>query len=437
MEFMDHSTLWQTGIAVADITPREPIALAGWGGRRISEGALHPLWAKALALQDAHGTTGVLVTTDLLGLSRAMSEELASRAERKFGLRREQLIINSSHNHAGPVTGDLLHLYYELSPAELEVIDRYTDWLLDRIESVIGAALQDLQPSTLCFEQGLCGFGVNRRRDQRARAEYSNARALQQVVDHDVPVLAVRDENQNLRSVVFGYTCHPTSYAVPKASGDFPGVAQIEIEKQYPGATAFYVAGCGGDINPLPRFGRYHEALTEMYGKTLAAGVCNVLDAPMKPLASALKLGFREATLSLQAAPDRAALEAMRQKSGEGIKAREIEYQLQELERGPLASEVPFPMHCWRLGELNFIALSGEPVVDYALRFKQRYGTESTWVAGYCNELTAYIPSHRVLAEGGYEGSDGMMEYGWPAPFAHGVEDVIAKTVDELLHHVQ
>src|SRR5690606_24834577 len=116
-------------------------------------------------------------------------------------------------------------LYYELSPAELEVVERYTDWLLDRIESVIGAALQDLQPSTLWFEQGLCGFGVNRRRDQRARQEYSNARALSQVVDHDVPILTVSDENQNLRAVVFGYACHPTCYAVPKLCGDWPGFA--------------------------------------------------------------------------------------------------------------------------------------------------------------------------------------------------------------------
>ena len=184
---------------------------------------------------------------------QADGAELAQRALDKFGLAREQLIINSSHNHAGPVTGDLLHLYYELSTPDLEAIERYTAWLLDKIESVIGDALADLQPATLEYEQGLCGFGVNRR---RSRGE--NSKALSQVVDQDVPVLCARDESRNLRAIVFGYACHPTSYAVPQLSGDWPGFAQIEIEKQFPGACAMFVAGCGGDINPV-RYKDVHQ----------------------------------------------------------------------------------------------------------------------------------------------------------------------------------
>jgi hypothetical protein len=423
---------WHVGIARRDITPRENIALAGWGARRISEGITHPLWAKAVALQDAHGKLGVLVTTDLLGLSRDMSEDLSSRALKRFGLAREQIIINSSHNHAGPVTGDLLHLYYELSTPDLEVIARYTAQLLDEIESAIGEAIADLRPSTLSFEQGLCGFGVNRR---RSRGEKS--KALPQVVDQDVPVLCARDENQNLRAIVFGYACHPTSYAVPQLCGDWPGFAQIEIENQFPGACALFVAGCGGDINPIPRFGTYHEKLAQMYGEILAAAVANVLDEPMRPLEANLETSFEEIALPLQTPPDLEQLETMRETAsaehGAGIRLREVEQQIRFLKNGAQVKEAPYPIHVWKLGVLRLVALSGEPVVDYSLRFKAQYGFTNTWTAGYCNELTSYIPSLRVLREGGYEGTDGMLEYNWPSPFDESVEEKIAAAVENLI----
>jgi hypothetical protein len=88
----------------------------------------------------------------------------------------------------------------------------------------------------------------------------------------------------------------------------------------------------------------------------------------------------------------------------------------------------------WRFGTaLNLVALTGEPVVDYALRFKREYGWDGTWVSGYNTDLTAYIPSLRVLKEGGYEGTEGLWEYGIPAPFGWSVEEVIADKVAELM----
>jgi hypothetical protein len=81
----------------------------------------------------------------------------------------------------------------------------------------------------------------------------------------------------------------------------------------------------------------------------------------------------------------------------------------------------------------SFIALTGEVVVDYCLRFKKRYGFEETWVAGYTNELLSYIPSLRVLREGGYEGVEDMEEYGLPAPYGEELEERIAGAVEGLL----
>jgi hypothetical protein len=88
----------------------------------------------------------------------------------------------------------------------------------------------------------------------------------------------------------------------------------------------------------------------------------------------------------------------------------------------------------WQFGSgLTLIALGGEMVVDYALRFKAEYGWEDTWVAGYSNDVMGYVPSLRVLKEGGYEGGDAMVNYGRPGPWGETVEDAIAGKVAELV----
>ncbi len=347
---------WKAGAAKVDITPQEPIALAGYGGTRISQEILQPIYLKALAVQDQSGKIAVIVTSDLVGLSLSMVETIAQNAQEKYGLTRDRLILNYSHNHSCPVTGDVLFLYYDLDVSRKAVVERYTQRVLDQYIEVLGGAIRNLTPATLTFEQGLAGIAVNRRRSR------PGGRRLPGPVDQDVPVLAVRGTDGKLRAILFGYSCHNTTLGRLQVSGDYAGYAQAALEKTYPGVIALFVEGCGGDANPLPR------------------------------------------------------------------------YQGDDDREGRLLQHYAYPVQVWQFGHsLTFIGLTAEPVVDYSLRFKGRYGWDTTWVAGYNNELLAYIPSLRVLNEGGYEGADAMLEYGLPAPFGHAIEETIAEKVDELV----
>ena len=90
----------------------------------------------------------------------------------------------------------------------------------------------------------------------------------------------------------------------------------------------------------------------------------------------------------------------------------------------------PYPIQTWRLGpDLKWVTLGGEVVVDYSLRIKKELGEENTWVAGYTNDVMAYIPSLRVLKEGGYEGGGSMVYYGLPTIWAPEVEETVLKEV--------
>lgn len=103
-------------------------------------------------------------------------------------------------------------------------------------------------------------------------------------------------------------------------------------------------------------------------------------------------------------------------------------------------------MQAWKFGDRQLlITLGGEPVVDYALKFKQEFGPQ-TWVAGYCNDVMTYIPSLRVLREDfemkpgarwGYEGSYAFVAYGQPAKrWAEDVEDLIGAAARRLLGQI-
>ncbi len=427
---------WGAGAAKVNVTPREPIWLSGYANRtQPSQGVLQDIYVKAAAFRQ-NGRTSVLVTSDLQGLDVAMIDEIATRANREFGVPRERLVLNYSHNHSAPVTGQVLHLYYNLSAEQRAVVDRYTKWLTDRMVQAIGDAIRDIAPAELTFEQGLAGIAVNRR---RARP---GGRALFGPVDQDVPVLAIRAPGGKLRAVLFGYSCHTTALSGYQISGDYAGFAQHALEKRYPGVTAMFVQGCGGDANPLPRVMGNDSGdaieLASMYGTILARAVEAVLRAPMQTVDGELKTAYAVIDIPFRKPPTRETLEARLAKATGG-KRRQIQYLLDKLAReGRLPESHPYPVQVWRFGShLNFITLTGESVVDYCLRFKKQYGNDNTWVASYTNELLSYIPSLRVLREGGYEGIDDMDEYGLPAPYAEELEEKIAKTVDALMSAVQ
>ena len=91
------------------------------------------------------------------------------------------------------------------------------------------------------------------------------------------------------------------------------------------------------------------------------------------------------------------------------------------------------PIQVVGLGPLRFVALGGEVVADYALRLRREHASTPLWVAGYCNDVSAYVPSLRVLLEGGYEGGGAMIYYGRPGPFDPSVEERIVREADRLL----
>ncbi len=418
---------WQAGVSKVIITPKIPLWMAGYAARnRPADGKLTELWAKALWLEDVQDNPSVLITLDLIGLDRGLSQVICQRLEEHYGLQRHQIALCASHTHSGPVVGhNLWPMHYELlDEQQRSWTDEYADSLVQRIDDLVRQARDTRQPVRVKWGNGRTDFAVNRRSNREPDVpQRRSAGTLQGPTDHDVPILALRTENDELLAVVFGYACHATVLDGYQWCGDYPGYAQQAVEEAHPNAVAMFWAGCGADQNPIPR--RKTE-LAQQYGRQLADSVLATLQQSMQDVTSHLRCEYAEIDLPLDTLPTRAELEQQAADANPYVAARASRI-LADWDTGrPPSATYPYPVAVWQLGdEITWAFLGGEVVVDYALILKD--GDPRVWVAGYSNDVMAYIPSLRVLREGGYEGRDAMVYYGLPTAWSTSVEQRICE----------
>lgn len=421
---------YKAGVATKVITPEESIWMAGYASRtKPAEGKIHDLFAKALCIEDASGKRLVLVTTDLIGIPRTLGAAVAAEAEKKYGLKRDELILSASHTHSGPVIRENLIDMYPMTKEDAAKVEAYTKKLQTDLVDLIGVSVKNLQPAALKYGLGNATFAVNRR--QVTDKGVINGSNPAGPVDHSVPVLLAEGKDGKPVAVVFGYACHNTTLDLMKWCGDYAGFAQLALEKAHPGAVAMFWTGCGADANPLPR--RKVE-LAEQYGKELADAVTATVKGA-KPLTGKFASKYEAITLKFESVPTKAQLGADVLSKTLAIQKR-AERLLKELEaNGKISDEYPhYPVQTWALGDqVMWVALGGEVVVDYAIRLRKDVATSrSLWVMGYANDVMAYIPSARVLKEGGYEADSSQIYYGMPGKWSPTIEDAIVGKVKDL-----
>ncbi len=376
---------WKAGVASVVITPQRPIRMAGYAARKEpSEGTEQDLFAKALAIEDAQGSRLVMVTMDLIGVNGELRETVAAQVEDRYELPPSALVMNASHTHCGPA--------YTRDDAR-----DYFDWLAAALVELVGQALGKLEPASLSYSHAKSGFAMNRRTP--TDSGYKNHPNPDGLVDHVVPVLRVDDPAGNLRAVVFGYACHNTTIGFRKWQGDYAGYAQQCLQQDHPEAIAMFMMGCGADQNPYPRS---ELKYAQRHGQSLATAVEAALEVNQKTarhqraLHGPLRSVFETVDLAFTKEANR--------------------------------PDLPYPVQIVRFGdELCMIFLGYEVVIDYSLRLKGELTTTdgpAVWVAGYSNAYSGYIPSRRVLLEGGYEAIS--------RPWDPGIEERVVGKVHEL-----
>jgi len=383
---LDTNAVWKAGAASAIITPQTNMWMAGYAARKSpSHGTAQNLYAKALALEDENGTRLVIITLDLIGVLPTLRASVENQLQQRHRLPPQFLLMNASHTHCGPE--------YRGSKPEAQ---KYHAFLEERLPRLVEEAFSKLASARVLYAHARCGFAMNRRRNYALPPDDPNAKKAPNpdgVVDHDVPVLMVQRPGTNLYAVLFGYACHNTTLSSVSMSnnapryeftGDYAGYAQETLETGRPGLTAMFLQGCGADQNPYPRHYMvpYVKPLefAQHHGRTLAYSVEAAMASHVRVVRGPLRAALDYITLERE----------------------------QKDPKKPVANRERYPVQVIRFDEdLLLVALGAEVVVDYSLRLKRELaGQAVVWVAGYSNDYGGYIPSLRVLKEGGYEAPD-------------------------------
>ena len=417
------------GVAKQDVTPRGPVLLAGYGGRTGEhEGIDTHLWARALVIGKTKPL--VIVAVDNCGMPASFKGRLAKQLK-KLGIDANRLVIAATHTHNAPTLTGYAPVVWagRATKEQQENVQQYTEFLISKMESAVEAALQRRQSMQLNFARGRATFGGNRRVLNNGKwSGFGFQRSGP--VDHSLPVLAARDEQGKVRAVWANYACHCTTVgARNRVGGDWAGFANQWIEKEFPDAISLVTIGCGADVGPQPSGSLQ---LAELHGRSVAHEVARLLASELRPITEPPQVESRTLQLPLATAPNLAFWKE--QVSRGGFYEQQARLVLDKLGDKKVGSnKVPYPITVWKFADqLAIIFLAGEVVVDYAVRLNKELNWQKTWITAWANDMPGYIPSRRILQEGGYESEFSQVYYAQPGPYSARIEDTIVHAVKAL-----
>lgn len=422
----------RVGIASGDITPTEPVYMAGFSARtEPSEGAYQPLLCRVLVLDDGDHRL-VWVTADILGFYEELSEPLTPKLAAATGTEAQWVLLSGSHTHCGPA--------YRSYDRELwgEGVGEMVGWLVDRITPIAAAAVEDLREGSLHYSLGRSEMGIHRRR--LIDGEMVMAPNVEGPIDPDVPVLQVRGPEGELRAVLCSYACHPTTMGGQLLGPDYVGFLRAEVEPRVD-APVLFANGCGGDIKPRNindqnRFASGPLEAVERCGRQLGADVLAALEQPTERLGDKLELRREVIELPFQPPHAREVYEEA-STSGRAMIRRWGENVLAAIDAGEsFRRGTPFTVQALRVGEgFVIVSLGGEVCCEIGLRIKRelRRAGREVMVVAYSHRMFGYQASRREFSEGGYEVESWAQWHGYPAPYQPDIEDQIVQTAGRLV----
>ena len=418
------------GVSKVDVTPDMPVLLAGYGGRTTEhEGIDTSLWARAMVIGDKNPVA--IVVLDNCGISQIVTDRLAERLA-KHGLNADQLVVAATHTHNAPTLIGYAPIVWKgrTTKEQDDRVQSYTRFVIEKMTQAVVGALAKREPMSLEWALGRATFGGNRR--VISNGNWSGFGFQRNApVDHSLPVLFAKDSKGDVRAVWANYACHCTTVGSRnRIGGDWAGYANTWIENEFGKAVSLMTIGCGADIGPQPSG---TLAIAENHGKAIAEEAKRLFAQKTIKLTQVPSVITRRISLPLIKPKPRDYWEEQL-KSG-GFNHQLAKAMLARLDvTGEISDEVNYPLSVWKFGsELAVVFLAGEVVVDYSVRLKRELDWSRLWINGWANDMPGYIPSRRILLEGGYEADFSQVYYEQPGRYDPSVEDKLVNAVKEMV----
>lgn len=428
----------KAGFAKVDITPALGIPMMGTSAAmdRPAQGVRDPLFARTLYLE--HGDERALIMGfDLCFLGREGADCFKSVVGRAVDLQPRQILLNASHNHAGPALG----LFYDL----LYVAPQW-DYLRQLDESLVeSATLAMSHLSDVDIEAGMSVSHLSISRRMPRDGTLHNAPNPRGVVYESLPLCMFRDaQTQRPVCLLFAGTGHPTAMQGPQLTADYPGATMNRLDDLLGLECSLFLQGPGGDSRPrnlVSADGQRWDfsdpdKKIEEEGETLSREVIAALDNGLTSAAPALRCSLLETQWPLQP-PNRAEYETILAQPVEEPMRLDVhrewaKRQLVLMERGRQIKSASVLLQGIQLAEgVRLVALEGEPVAAYGHVMERAWDGGTTFALGYTNGDALYLVTSEMLDEGGYE-PESYWQYDFPAPLAKGMECVLEQGLGEL-----
>jgi len=446
----------QFGVSKEIITPCETATMIGFGTMfGVPFQDIHDdLYVRTLLLKDKSGEVVLLLAFDLLFHDDSLPKALRKYVNDKYGVNENNLHVSYTHTHFGPAVKGYDFNWHTES---------YEKFLFDRACRSIDKAFISIKNGCMKYSKVSGDWNVSRRLMVNGVMEFLPSPDGE--CDKNLYLLKLEDENGIMKALVMNFACHPSNLgAYSVLSSEYPGRLCQRVEGEFYGCTALFFQGFGADAKlkigmKTSRFSgiTYDEcdevalSMTERIKKKL-------LENTWKELPIDLGSRVFKLELPLEINPKEYYKEVSKCHSGrEGAHFEKTPGDLNNTSKNTNGlfwacadyiidnyDELPeyLPLNCGivRINPNFYIfSMGGEPGCNIGTILRQSMPDLDIVCFGY-NDAIAYVPSDKMISEGGYEAGDkvnrSITEYRLKGSVKHGVDkiycDGFKKVIEEL-----
>lgn len=411
------------GVSKDVITPAQTATMIGFGtvfGEPFTE--VHDdLFVRTLMLRDADGETVLLIAMDLLFHDDTLPEALRDYAGEKYGVKRENLHVSYTHTHFGPAVKGYDFNYYTES---------YEAFLFDRICKTIDRVFLTNHTGYLKYAKVDGEWNMSRRLPVDGVMEFKPNPLGE--VDKSLYMLKLEDEQGKMRALAMNFACHPSNMfgCYTRLSSEYPGRLCMRVEGEFYGTTALFFQGFGADckLRIGVRTDRFSACSPEDIDEVALTMTQRIKQKMMSNDWQCLPVKLVSRTMKLDLP-----LEVNPKEFYEERREFYIERNMEMMKRN--AEMVinnyetwleTLPLNCGIISiNPNFYiySLGGEPGINIQTVLRESMPDATVLCFGY-NDAIAYVPSDKMIEEGGYEAEGSVPEYRLKGRIAPGVDKI-------------
>jgi hypothetical protein len=425
------------GSATVDITPDQPVALAGQFSTRISKKVETPIVAAAVAIEGGQSRDSVImIACDLVAIRTGIQDQVRQKlAPLVTGFDVRNIFLSATHTHTAPVTTELqtTPTLYDIPKEGVMQPEAYVEILTTRLAQVAAQAWQNRKPGGVSWTLGHAVVGQNRRavyEDGHAqmygKTMQPSFRGLEAGEDHAVEMLYFWDAEKNLRAVAINLAC-PAQEVESRSNinADYWHEVreQLKAKLSLPDLTVLGWCSAAGDQSPHLMYRKDAEermlkarGLTRLQeiGRRITAAVADTIDiartdirtdAPFSHTTTDLELPPRKILPREYEDSKKVVAQFGDVKDPDNRTLTMINREKEVMRRFEEADKLPpfaLEMHVLRIGDIAIATNPFELYLDYGVQMKANSPAQQTFLIQLAGGTGGYLPTPKAIAGGSY-----------------------------------